>query len=65
MKEYTIIYNAEITEIVKPDETWSDAEREAMETQLTHKEMAANWLCRELNADDVHVKSIKVFEREL
>ena len=65
MKEYTIIYTAEITEIVKPDETWSDAEREEMETQLTHKEMAANWLCRELNADDVHVKSIKVFEREL
>ena len=65
MKEYTIIYNAEITEIVKPGETWSGAEIEEMETQLTHKELAANWLRRELNADDVHVKSIKVFEREL
>lgn len=65
MKEYTIIYNAEITEIVKPDETWSEAEIKEMETQLTHKEMAEDWLCRALNADDVHVKNIKVFERDI
>lgn len=65
MKEYTLTYTAEITEIVKPDETWSEAEIKEMETQLTHKEMAEDWLCRELNADDAHVKNIKVFERDV
>ena len=65
MKEYTIIYKAEITEIVKPDETWSEAEIKEMETQLPHKEMAEDWLCRVLNADDAHVKDIKVFVRDI
>ena len=55
MKEYTIIYNAEITEVV-----------EAEELAEMDKEQIAAWIESKLGVDDVHVKgNVKVFEREL
>ena len=54
MKEYTIIYNAEITEVIKGDEF-----------REMDKEQIAAWIESKLGVDDVHVKSVKVFEREL
>ena len=55
MKEYTIIYNAEITEVKKAEEL---AEMD--------KEQLAAWIESKLGVDDVHVKgNVKVFEREL
>ena len=55
MKEYTIIYNAEITEVV-----------EAEELADIDKEQLAAWIESRLKVDDVHIKgNVKVFEREL
>ena len=54
MKEYTIIYDAEITEVIKGDEF-----------REMDKEQMAAWIESTLKVDDVHVKNLKVFEREL
>lgn len=55
MKEYTIIYNAEITEVIKGDEY-----------REMDKEQMAAWIESTLGVDDVHIKGgVKVFEREL
>ena len=54
MKEYTIIYDAEITEVIKGDEF-----------REMDKEQMAAWIESTLDVDDVHVKNLKVFEREL
>ena len=55
MKEYTIIYNAEITEVVEVEEL-ADID----------KEQLAAWIESRLKVDDVHIKgNVKVFEREL
>ena len=55
MKEYTIIYNAEITEVVVAEEL-ADID----------KEQLAAWIEDKLKVDDVHIKGgVKVFEREL
>jgi hypothetical protein len=54
MKEYTIIYTAEITEVKKGDAPEID------------KEQLAAWIESTLGVDDVHIKgNVKVFEREL
>lgn len=54
MKEYTIIYNAEITEVKKGDAPEID------------KEQLAAWIESRLKVDDVHIKgNVKAFEREL
>ena len=55
MKEYTIIYDAEITEVIKGDEF-----------REMDKEQMAAWIESKLGVDDVHIKGgVKVFEREL
>ena len=55
MKEYTIIYNAEITEVKKAEEL-ADID----------KEQLAAWIESRLKVDDVHIKgNVKAFEREL
>ena len=55
MKEYTIIYTAEITEVIKGDEY-----------REMDKEQIAAWIESKLGVDDVHIKGgVKVFEREL
>ena len=55
MKEYTIIYDAEITEVIKGDEF-----------REMDKEQMAAWIESTLGVDDVHIKGgVKVFEREL
>lgn len=54
MKEYTIIYTAEITEVIKGDAPEID------------KEQLSAWIEDKLKVDDVHIKgAVKVFEREL
>ena len=55
MKEYTIIYNAEITEVIRPSEPLKDIDPEQI----------AAWIESKLKVDDAHVKSLKVFEREV
>ena len=58
MKEYTLIYKAEITEVVTTDEP--------LEHYIYRdKNELANWIGSKLNADNVHIKDIKVFEREV
>ena len=57
MKEYTIIYNVELTYIERADYTPTDAS-EPEETEKMLKEATG--------ADDVHIKgNVKVFEREV
>lgn len=57
MKEYTIVYNVELTYIERADYTPTDAS-EPEETERMLKEATG--------ADDVHIKGgVKVFEREL
>lgn len=53
MKEYTITYTAEVTEIIKGELSPNN-----------DPETIAKWVKRELNADDVKVKNVKVFERD-
>lgn len=57
MKEYTIIYKAVITEVITNDgmDLPSELDKENIEA----------WLEDKLKVDDVHVKDIKVFEREV
>lgn len=57
MKEYTLIYNAEITEVITNDGMDLPAELD--------KENIQAWLEDKLGVDDVHVKNFKVFERDL
>ena len=57
MKEYTLIYKAEITEVITNDGMDLPAELD--------KENIEAWLEDKLNVDDAHVKDIKVFEREV
>ena len=57
MKEYTIIYNAEITEVFTSEGIDEPAELD--------KDNIAAWIESKLKVDDVNVKSIKVFEREV
>ena len=57
MKEYTLVYNAEITEVKKT---------EGMELAEIDKNQLAAWIEDKLGVDDVHIKgAVKVFEREL
>ena len=55
MKEYTLTYTAEITEVIKSDAPLYDNDKNAI----------ANWIGSKLNVDDVHVKNVKVFERDI
>lgn len=55
MTEYTITYIAEITKVVTTNKKPEDVDKNAI----------ANWIGRELNVDDVHVKNVKVFPREV
>lgn len=58
MKEYTITYTADVTEIHKIDEPLP-------EHYTDEKEVAA-WIKEQLEiVDDVHVRNVKVFEREV
>ena len=57
MKEYTLIYKAEITEVITNDGMDVPAELD--------KENIEAWLEDKLNVDDAHVTDIKVFEREV
>ena len=58
MKEYTIIYNAEITEVFTSEGIDEPAELD--------KDNIAAWIEDNLKVDDVHIKgNVKVFEREL
>lgn len=58
MKEYTIVYKVEITEVLKTDEPLENYVYDS-------KNDIANWVGSKLNADDVHVADVKVFERDL
>ena len=61
MKEYTLVYNAEITEVIKPSEQdFFGPFRDELD-----KEQIAAWIESKLKVDDVHVKNLKVFEREV
>lgn len=56
MKETTLIYTAEITEVIKPSDPLKD----------TDPEQIAAWIESTLKVDDVHIKgNIKAFEREV
>ena len=57
MKEYTLIYKAEIKEVITNDGMDLPAELD--------KENIEAWLEDKLGVDDVHVKNIKVFERDI
>lgn len=58
MKEYTLVYNAEITEIFTSEGIDEPAELD--------KDNIAAWIESKLKVDDVHIKGgVKVFEREL
>ena len=58
MKEYTIIYTAEITEVFTSEGIDEPAELD--------KDNIAAWIEDKLGVDDVHIKgNVKVFEREL
>ena len=59
MKEYTLIYTAEITEVVKTDEPLGNYVYSDKDHQL------GAWIESKLGVDDVHVKNIKVFERDV
>lgn len=54
MKEYTITYTADITEVY---------EAERLPEHMTNPEDMAGWIECKLEVDDVHVKNVKVFER--
>lgn len=56
MKEYTITYTAEITEVFTNEGIDEPAELD--------KDNIAAWIEDKLKVDDVHVKNVKVFERE-
>ena len=58
MKEYTLIYNAEITEVLKTDEPLENY-------VYSDKDQLGAWIESKLGVDDVHVKNVKVFERDL
>jgi len=60
MKEYTLTYTAEITEVIKSDAPLYDKDKNAFV-----KNAIANWIGSKLDVDDVHVKDIKVFERDI
>lgn len=62
MKEYTITYTAEITEVWKSDEHTCEFEETCF---ADGAEGIEAYLENALDADDVHVKSVKVFEREV
>ena len=58
MKEYTLIYTAEITEVFTSEGIDEPAELD--------KDNIAAWIEDKLQVDDVHIKGgVKVFEREL
>lgn len=57
MKEYTLTYTAEITEVIKSDIP--------LYLHDNDKNAIANWIGSKLDVDDVHVKNIKVFERDI
>ena len=57
MKEYTLTYTVDITEVIKPTEEIREG--------FDDKNAIANWIGAKLNVDDVHVKNVKVFERDL
>ena len=62
MKEYTLVYNVEITEVKKAD---TPADTEQVYAEIDKEQLAA-WIESTLGVDDVHVKgNVKVFEREL
>lgn len=73
MKEYTLIYTAEITEVVKSDEPLENYEitdvvktDEPLENYVySEKDQLGAWIESKLGADDVNVKNIKVFERDI
>lgn len=58
MKEYTLIYTAEITEVLKTDEPLENY-------VYSDKDNLGAWIESKLGVDDVHVKNIKVFERDV
>ena len=58
MKEYTIIYKAEITKVLKTDEPLENY-------VYSDKDQLGAWIESNLGADDAHVKDIKVFERDI
>ena len=58
MKEYTLIYNAEITEVLKTDEPLENY-------VYSDKDQLVAWIESKLGVDDVHVTKVKVFERDL
>lgn len=62
MKEYTITYTAEITEIWKPNEHECEFEETIF---CGEPEEIADYVKDVLKADDVHVSKVKVFEHEL
>lgn len=58
MKEYTLVYNAEITEVFTSEGIDEPAELD--------KDNIAAWIEDKLKVDDVHIKgNVKVFEREV
>lgn len=62
MKEYTITYTAEITEVWKSDEHACEFEETCFADGAEGIEI---YLENALDADDVHVRNVKVFEREV
>ena len=58
MKEYTLVYTAEITEVFTNEGIDEPAELD--------KDNIAAWIEDKLKVDDVHIKgNVKVFEREV
>lgn len=55
MKEYTITYTAEVTQVIRSMEDLAEL--------LNNPEFHAENLARDAKLDDVHVKNVKVFER--
>lgn len=61
MKEYTLTYTVDITDIIKPTE-----EDYELPEHFTNRKDVADWIKEKLEVDDVHVRpNTKVFERDL
>ena len=61
MKEYTIIVNCNLTNILVED----DVDVESMVRSNLYKTLIKNIIKANLNADDVDITDVKVFVRDL
>lgn len=62
MKEYTLTYTVDITDIIRKDGVINNE----LPEYFTNPKDVAHWIKKILEVDDVHVRpNIKVFERDV